>query len=89
MEEPLDEFLTGARMLGSKLGPILVQLPPSLAFEPALVAPFFTLLRERHAGAVVCEPRHPSWFADDTDGLLKANWIGRVAADPGRGAHRG
>ena len=82
VEEPLDEFLTGARMLGKKLGPILVQLPPSLAFDPALAAPFFTLLRDRHASAIVCEPRHPSWFADDADALLKANGIARVAADP-------
>ena len=82
VEDPLDEFLTGARMLGSKLGPILVQLPPSLAFDPALAGRFFSLLRQRHAGAVVCEPRHPNWFGDDADGLLKANRIGRVAADP-------
>ena len=82
IEEPLDEFLTGARLLGKKLGPILVQLPPSLAFDPALATSFFTTLRDRHAGPIVCEPRHASWFADDADGLLKTRGIGRVAADP-------
>ena len=82
MEEPLDEFVAGARMLGQKLGPILVQLPPSLAFDPGLATSFFATLRDRHSGAIVCEPRHPSWFADDAEDLLKANGIGRVAADP-------
>jgi len=32
--EPLARFLSEARMLGSKLGPALAQLPPSLAFRP-------------------------------------------------------
>ena len=82
VEEPLDELLAGARMLGKKLGPILVQLPPSLAFDPRLATSFFATLRDRHSGAIVCEPRHPSWFADEADDLLKSNGIGRVAADP-------
>lgn len=80
--EPLEDFLTGARLLGKKLGPILVQLPPSLAFEPGLATSFFTTLRDRHAGPIVCEPRHASWFADEADALLKTSTIGRVAADP-------
>ncbi len=82
VEEPLDEFLTGAGLLGKKLGPILVQLPPSLAFDPGLATSFFTTLRERHAGPIVCEPRHVSWFADEADALLRTSRIGRVAADP-------
>ncbi len=82
VEELLDEFMAGARLLGKKLGPILVQLPPSLAFDSELATAFFTTLRDRHPGAIVCEPRHPSWFAHDADGILKTNRIGRVAADP-------
>jgi uncharacterized protein YecE (DUF72 family) len=82
VDEPLEEFLAGARLLGRKLGPILVQLPPSLAFDPGLATSFFTTLRDRHAGLIVCEPRHASWFAGDADGLLKTSGIGRVAADP-------
>jgi uncharacterized protein YecE (DUF72 family) len=82
VEEPLEEFLTGARVLGHKLGPILVQLPPSLAFDPGLATSFFTTLRDRHAGTIVCEPRHASWFAIGADEVLKTSGIGRVAADP-------
>ena len=82
VEEPLEEFLVGARLLGKKAGPILVQLPPSLAFDLGLATSFFTTLRDRHAGLIVCEPRHASWFTGDADGLLKTIGIGRVAADP-------
>jgi uncharacterized protein YecE (DUF72 family) len=82
VEEPLHKFLNDAPLLGIKLGPILVQLPPSLAFDPRLATSFFTTLRARYAGAIVCEPRHASWFAEDADTVLKESGIGRVAADP-------
>jgi uncharacterized protein YecE (DUF72 family) len=68
--------------LGHKLGPLLVQLPPSLAFDPDIAANFFRALRERFSGQVVCEPRHLTWFATDADGLLATFQIARVAADP-------
>src|SRR5688572_19432683 len=33
VDEPLERFLAEAGALGEKLGPLLVQLPPSLQFE--------------------------------------------------------
>jgi uncharacterized protein YecE (DUF72 family) len=78
----LDAFLAQLRGLGDKLGCLLVQLPPSLAFEPAPAQRFFAMLRRRCATAAVVEARHASWFADDADALLAAHAIGRVAADP-------
>jgi uncharacterized protein YecE (DUF72 family) len=79
---PLEAFLDQAAGLGSRLGPLLVQLPPSLAFEAKLALRFFTLLRSLHAGPVACEPRHASWFATDAEALLVEQRIARVAADP-------
>jgi uncharacterized protein YecE (DUF72 family) len=79
---PLEEFLGDLMGLGSRLGPLVVQLPPSLAFESRVARTFFKLLRDRHAGHVVCEPRHASWFEPAADALLKQFEIGRVAADP-------
>jgi uncharacterized protein YecE (DUF72 family) len=67
---PLERFLGEVAGLGSKLGALLVQLPPSLAFDPRVARRFFELLRERHTGAVVCEPRHPSWFEPTATRLL-------------------
>jgi uncharacterized protein YecE (DUF72 family) len=79
--EPLTRFLGEAGALGGKLGPILVQLPPSLAFKADL-AGFFLDLRARFDGDIVCEPRHRSWFTDEVDQMLVELRIARVAADP-------
>lgn len=68
--------------LGARRGPLLVQLPPSLAFDADLVRPFFGALAATLGGAVVCEPRHPSWFEDDAGALLAEQRVARVAADP-------
>lgn len=79
---PLRRFLDEVRGLGAKLGPLLVQLPPSLAFDAGVAAAFFEQLRAMHEGAVACEPRHASWFADGAQELLGRHRIARVAADP-------
>ncbi|MDQ2808138.1 MAG: DUF72 domain-containing protein [Chloroflexota bacterium] len=78
----LDPFLAECGALGSALGPLLVQLPPSLAFDACVVAAFLTLFRARFGGALVCEPRHASWFTAEADGLLATFQVARVAADP-------
>jgi uncharacterized protein YecE (DUF72 family) len=75
-------FLNQIAALGPKLGPILIQLPPSLEFDRDIAESFFKLLRSEFAGDVVCEPRHKSWFDDRPDDLLKKYEVGRVAADP-------
>jgi uncharacterized protein YecE (DUF72 family) len=81
-EEPLQRFLTEVQLLGDRLGPLLIQLPPSFAYDESIVERFLSSLRETVDGGVVCEPRHPSWFTDAADSLLSAYRIGRVAADP-------
>jgi uncharacterized protein YecE (DUF72 family) len=60
---PAVEILQEVRSLGAKLGPLLVQLPPSLAFEARSARAFFETLRRLHDGEVACEPRHAGWFA--------------------------
>ncbi len=82
VEAALETFLAQVAGLGHKLGPLLFQLPPGLRFDEARAGAFLAALRARFAGAVVCEPRHPSWFAADADALLAHYHIGRVAADP-------
>jgi len=77
-------FRSEVQELGRKLGPLLVQLPPSLAFDNEVAEPFFAGLRDLWAEAIVCEPRHESWVEDDADALLAAYRVGRVAADPPR-----
>lgn len=80
--EHLERFLVEANALGEKLGPLLVQLPPSLVFNPHTVEAFLSGLRQRFAGQVACEPRHPTWFEPEVDRLLAGFQVARVAADP-------
>jgi uncharacterized protein YecE (DUF72 family) len=82
MAPDLDAFLNQTAGLGEKIGPLLIQLPPSLGFEPDVVRAFFVALRTRFAGGIVCEPRHPNWFTEEADELLRSFQVGRVAADP-------
>jgi uncharacterized protein YecE (DUF72 family) len=78
----LDRFLEEASQLDDRLGPLLVQIPPSLAFSTALAEGFFAALRDRFDGDVAFEPRHASWFAPAPERLLTQYRVARVAADP-------
>ena len=64
----LDEAAGARRTAGRGAGP----LPPSFAFESRPVRAFFGLLAEMFGGAVVCEPRHASWFTPAADRALAA-----------------
>jgi uncharacterized protein YecE (DUF72 family) len=77
-------FLDEAGELGSKLAILLLQLPPSFAFDAALAEDFLADLAARSSAAIACEPRHPSWFEADADALLARLRVARVAADPAR-----
>jgi len=82
--EPLLRFLAEVAGLGERLAVLLVQLPPSFEFEARSTRRFFAVLADLFAGAVVCEPRHPSWFTPAADRTLVDCRVGRVAADPAR-----
>jgi uncharacterized protein YecE (DUF72 family) len=83
-EPLLDAFLTEAAPLGDKLDCLLVQLPPSFAYEEAIARRFFDLLRSRYTRSIACEPRHASWFDAAPDDMLNEYRIARVAADPAK-----
>lgn len=81
----LDRFAGEVDGLGGKLGGLLVQLPPSLAFASRTASTFFAMLRRRFPEApAACEPRHASWFAPAVDALWDRYAIARVAADPAK-----
>ena len=82
--DALTAFFDAVDALGPKLGGVLVQLPPGLAFDARLANRFFTMLRRRCAAPVACEPRHASWFTPAIDALWQRFAIARVAADPAR-----
>ncbi len=80
--EPLERFLAESAELGAKRGVLLVQLPPSFAYDAALVREFFATVRARYDGLLACEPRHPTWFTAAAEDALKSARVARVAADP-------
>ncbi len=96
----LQTFLDQATGLNAgpvpKLGPLLIQLPPSLAFDEPLAHDFLTTLRELYPAPIstdnptdnpaALEPRRLSWFTPAADRLLRSFSIARVAADPPKGS---
>jgi uncharacterized protein YecE (DUF72 family) len=81
-EPVFDEFLEDIAPLGRKLGPVLMQLPPQLAFDAPAAAKFFEHVRSVFDGRIVIEPRHQSWADPETPALLSRFRISRVTADP-------
>lgn len=81
-EKLTSAFLEEVVSLKAKLGCLLVQLPPSLAFNADIAGRFFRFLRANTFVPIACEPRHASWFALEADDLWREFEIARVAADP-------
>jgi uncharacterized protein YecE (DUF72 family) len=81
-ERLLAAFAGEVAGLGDRRGPLLVQLPPSLAFPGDVAERFFDTLDALLGGQVVIEPRHASWYVPEVDQLLAARRIARVLADP-------
>ncbi len=78
----IDSFLGEVSGLQNKLGPLLIQLPPSLDFELEIAESFFNLLRTKFNGRVVLEPRHISWMQLEAVALLHEYNIQRVIVKP-------
>ena len=87
--EPVEAFLDGIHHLGDRLGPLLIQLPPSLEIDFEVARDFLSVLRERHDGGVALEARHESWFGEEAEDLLTEHGVARVAADPPRAEEDG
>jgi uncharacterized protein YecE (DUF72 family) len=68
--------------LGHKLSVVLVQFPPSFAFEAEAISGLFAALRGSFDVSLACEPRHASWFDHEADTFLAGYRVARVAADP-------
>jgi uncharacterized protein YecE (DUF72 family) len=67
--------------LGSKLGPLLFQLPPNFRKDVPRLAAFFDAMPERRRVAV--EFRHGSWFDDEVFDTLRARGAALCVADTG------
>jgi uncharacterized protein YecE (DUF72 family) len=78
VETPLANFFaSGVLALGPKLGPLLWQLPPNLAYDPDRVGDFLSLLPRTTGAAAELAARHDSrvkdraWLTTDADRPLR------------------
>ena len=78
-QEPVARFLDRARHLGGKLGPVLLQLPPTLRADVDLLD---ATLRQFPRGVrVAVEFRHDSWWSDETRSVLEDHAAALCLAD--------
>ncbi|MFG1749462.1 DUF72 domain-containing protein [Streptosporangium sandarakinum] len=78
-EEPVGRMLAAAGGLGDRLGPVLLQLPPTLRADPGRLD---ACLRAFPGGVrVAVEPRHPSWWAEPVREVLSAHGAALCWAD--------
>jgi uncharacterized protein YecE (DUF72 family) len=79
IDEPLGRFFEIVKLLKSKLGPILFQLPPSMAKNIELLSEFIQKLPKNKD--YVFEFRNQSWYSDDIYELLDKNNVGICVHD--------
>ncbi|GAA4571898.1 DUF72 domain-containing protein [Planotetraspora kaengkrachanensis] len=67
-EEPVERLMGVAEGLGRKLGPVLLQLPPTLRADAERLRRCLTRFPKKVRIAV--EPRHESWWTDEIREIL-------------------
>lgn len=78
-EEPVARLLDRAAALGTTLGPVLLQLPPTLTVDVDLLGACLRLFPADVRVAV--EPRHPTWWTDGVRATLERHGTALVWAD--------
>jgi len=81
-QEPLQLFLGRAAAMGEKLGPVLLQLPPSLQLDTGRLTALLALLPGDRR--FTFEFRHESWFCEDIYGLLRQHNAALTISDTPR-----
>ena len=79
VQEEMAYFLKTATVLGPRLGPTLIQLPPNFKKDLPRLTDFLTLLPRGWRAAF--EFRHASWFEDEVYSALKGHNCALGAAD--------
>ncbi|MER5293579.1 DUF72 domain-containing protein [Streptomyces pharetrae] len=78
-EEPVERLMTHAAGLGDRLGPVLLQLPPTLRADPGLLDA--CLRRFPASTRVAVEPRHESWWTPEVRRVLESRGAALCWAD--------
>ncbi|MFN8285939.1 MAG: DUF72 domain-containing protein [Chitinophagales bacterium] len=84
-EEPLERFFTVFDSMRKVMGPILVQLPPTLKFDYDVAETFYKECRKYKPHVFAMEVRHNSWMTEDSFNLMAKNNIAFVISQSGVG----
>ncbi len=79
--EPVTRLFRAVSALGTRLGPLLFQLPPQVKKDGPRLATFLEALPERRR--IAFEFRHASWFDDEVFDTLRAHGAALCVADTG------
>lgn len=84
VEEPLKNYFAVFEPMKSRLGPMLIQLPPGLPCDQSLISDFLNQIKEQYNDyRFAIEVRHRSWITDAFFDLLSKFGIAFVLADSG------
>lgn len=84
VQEAWELFVSNARSLGRRLGPLLLQFPASFHCDIARLTAFLHDARPRACRSplrLALEFRHPSWFTEETFEILRAHDAALCIAD--------
>jgi uncharacterized protein YecE (DUF72 family) len=84
VDDVLERFLDATKPLGSRLGTILFQLPPTMRYEPSVLDAFLARVPGGdmpNACRAAMEFRHPSFDDDEVRAKLRANGIAWCVSD--------
>jgi uncharacterized protein YecE (DUF72 family) len=79
VDEEVAYLVETVGVMGPRLGPLLVQLPPSFACDPARLEAFLAMLPAGMRAAL--EVRHSSWRNPDVLALLEGRGVALVASE--------
>jgi uncharacterized protein YecE (DUF72 family) len=71
--EPVARLLGAAANLGPKLGPVLLQLPPTLTAQPDALDACLKAFRTAAPLRIAVEPRHESWWTPEIQQIIAAH----------------
>ena len=88
VEDPWTRFVQNALVLGSHLGPVLLQFPPSFRCDRKRLEAFLKISQppasKSHPVKLVFEFRHESWFTEEIFSLLHQHNAALCIADSPR-----
>ena len=83
-QEALSKYFDLFQDMKARMGPVLIQLPPSLKYDRSLIVDFFDLLQAQYRQyQFAIEIRHKSWIQDEFFQSLSQYGISFVMADSG------